>query len=373
MCKDVQIMGWLVALMAAQLAVALSVRATPLVYVYTLPSDLSDPGEHIGRNTGYHFEKRLKESNYYTKIARKANYFLIPFYPMSSDHYDVYWVTFRRVLEYVQSEHPWWNVTHGINHLAVGGWDFGLAALGGLPAFRRIRQLHHFGWYDDTKPWQVTADGRCRFKADDECARMSDFLGPDRSTHVPGKDIIIPDVCEPHLKRPIPKVQRTTRVFFAGSPTNIFREDAFRLFSNASGWRIVLDHVKLDEEMAQSIFCLDLGAGGFSTRFTHAMIHGCIPVWLDELLPPWTGQLPVETFSIRFGVHDMERLPRMLGAISNMHILNLQLNLKKYAKFYHWASIFGPAHEDAYPDAFQFLMETLLIDMPSSLSDSRSA
>ena len=113
------------------------------------------------------------------------------------------------------------------------------------------------------------------------------------------------------------------------------------------------------EELAKAVFCLDLGAAGFSTRFTHAVIAGCVPVWLDELLPPWSGVLPIEDFSVRFSVFELPRLRSIVGNITPQRTVELQTNLRKHAPKFHWGRAFGAAHAEPYPDAFDTLMETL--------------
>lgn len=332
---------------------------SPSFYVYTLPARLLPvPGdEHGDRNTGLVLERVLRENDHVTHVPKRADYFLIPCYPMySHESYEA----FRAALAHVQLEQPYWNATSGVNHVVVGSWDFGLMQLAGLDAFRRIVHLHHFGWVDAAAPWQVTADGRCRFKSGDQCGKLADHLGPLRGVHRPSIDFVVPDVFEPHLKAPgFPPVERTTKVFFAGSGTNIFRDDAFKMFANISGWRVLRGHVNMREELARAVFCLDLGGAGFSTRFTHAIIAGCVPVWIDELLPAWFGVLPVDTFSVRFTPSDLERLPSILAAITPQRRAELQANVRKYAPYYHWSRAFGPAHDAPYPDAFDLLMQVL--------------
>ena len=198
---------------------------SPSFYVYNLPEHLrlSASDTHGDRNTGLVLEKLLRDTGRVTHVARHADFFLLPCYPMGAqESYD----TFRAALEYVQHELPYWNATRGANHVVVGSWDFGLMQLAGLPAFERVVQLHHFGWVNASAPWQVTADGRCRFKDGEQCARLSSHLGPLHGVHRPAVDVIVPDVFEPQLKTPAsPPVERTTAVFFAGSDTNIHRDD----------------------------------------------------------------------------------------------------------------------------------------------------
>ena len=335
-----------------------AINSQPRFYVYDLPPSLRNLAhdEHLDRNTGLRLQAALKSTGLVTQVPHRADYFLIPVYPMGAqESYD----TFELALHHIQTAHPYWNATTRANHIAVGAWDFGLMQLAGLSDFKRIVHIHHFGWLNASMPWQVTVDGRCRFHAGDRCLMLREHLGPKHGVHRPGFDLIVPDVFEWQLKKRRPPMPRTTKVFFAGSGTNIYRADVFELYSNVSGWRIVQGRVQLDLELSQSVFCLDLGAAGFSTRFTHAMIHDCVPVWIDELLPPWHGVLPIESFSVKFGVNDLPRLPSVIDSITPERTAELQANVRKYSRYYHWSRVFGPTHDEPYPDAFDLLMEVL--------------
>ena len=274
-------------------------------------------------------------------------------------------VVLVRALHYIQQALPYWNATRGHNHIAVGAWDFGLAKIAGLPEFKRIIQLSHFGWTNTTRPWQVTADGRCRFKTGSACATLVGHLGQTHGVHRSALDIVIPDIMEQRFKLDKSinvSSKRTTRVFFAGSPTNIFREDVYALHHNVSGWRIVNGHVDLAKEIASAVFCLDLSGAGFSTRFTLAMVLGCIPVYIDELVQPWDAVLPLDEFSIRFTVAELPQLPHIIGSVSDKRVAQLQAAVLKYRSAYHWRTLFGPTSDDATssdPDAFETLMMAL--------------
>ena len=82
-------------------------------------------------------------------------------------------------------------------------------------------------------------------------------------------------------------------------------------------------------------------------------------MWLDELLPPWSGVLPIEDFSVRFSVSELPRLRSIVGNITPQRTVELQTNLRKHAPKFHWGRAFGPAHAEPYPDAFDTLMAAL--------------
>ena len=336
----------------------------PAIYVYTLPPAFNvylDAWSNE-RNTGWWLWRALLNSTHRTFNPHEADFFFVPVFPMFS----VQETVLVRALRYIQQILPYWNATRGHNHIAVGAWDFGLSKIAGMPEFQRIIQLSHFGWTNITRPWQVTADGRCRFKTGAACASLVGHLGAMHGVHRPALDIVIPDIMEQRFK--LDKsisvtTKRTTRVFFAGGPTNIFREDIYALHRNVSGWRIINGHVDLAKEVANAIFCLDLSGAGFSTRFTLAMVLGCIPVYIDELVQPWDSVLPLEQFSIRFTVAELPQLPRIIGSITVERVAKLQAAVLKYRSAYHWRTLFGPAggavDTSSDPDAFETLMKTL--------------
>jgi hypothetical protein len=343
----------------------------PAIYVYTLP-----PGYNVyleleahGRNTGWWLWRALLESPHRTFSPYEADYFFVPCFPIVSVEEDI----LLRALEYVQAELPYWNATRGHNHLVVGAWDFGLARIAGLPVFDRLLQLSHFGWVNTTRQWQTTVDGRCPAwqrnptKPFVDCHSFTQSAGPRSGPHRPGIDLVVPDIMELRFKQDAAwinnaSVVRSTTVFFSGGPTNVWREDVYALHRNVSGWRV--EHsVNLAQGAATSVFCLDLSAAGFSSRFAVWMVAGCIPVWLDELEQPWESVLPLHEFTVRFGPHEVARLPELIANISADDIARLQRGVAAHRHAYHWRPLFGPlpgeAAEGGEPDAWDTLMRTL--------------
>ena len=158
---------------------------------------------------------------------------------------------------------------------------------------------------------------------------------------------------------------RTTHVFFAGQPTNRWRRKIFE-FKSIPGWEIINGHTDLATAFQRSVFCLDLGGAGFSTRFTLAIILGCIPVYLDELDQPWNEQLSLDDFSIRFSHSDIDNLPEMLGNIAVWEIQAMQEMIHLEWTKFHWKHFFGSIGGDPNRmDAFDVLMQTLADMLPN--------
>ena len=337
--------------------------ARPSIFIYNLPPafNVYQPANNMERNTGWWLWRALLTSPHRTLSARDADFFFVPCFPMADNE-----ALLVRALRWVRLHAPHWNATEGHNHVVVGSWDFGLAFIAGRPEFSRLIQLSHFGWTNATRRWQTTVDGRCpawirpaeREHAggvpDDpaSCKSFAKTVGPDGGTHRMGIDIVIPDIMEQKFKRatpPAPNITagraadgRATRVFFSGGPTNVWRTEVHRLHANASGWRVIIRHVDMLQEMTSAVFCLDVGGAGFSTRFTLAMVLGCVPVYLDELEPPWAGDLPLAEFSVRFSPEQLSSLPSLLDAIPAADVAALQAGVRRWRGSYHWRALFGP-------------------------------
>ena len=364
--------------------------ARPAIFIYNLPPalELYQSGGSMERNTGWWLWRALLTSPHRTLSAADADFFFIPSFPMAGMNGEAE-AALVRALRWVRLHAPHWNATEGHNHLVVGSWDFGLAFIAGRPEFSRLIQLSHFGWVNATRQWQTTVDGRCpawispaeREHAsgvpDDpaSCKSFAKTVGPDGGTHRMGIDIVIPDIMEQKFKMATPPEPngpaggRSTRVFFSGGATNVWRTEAHRLHANTSGWRVLIGHVDMLQEMTAAVFCLDVGGAGFSTRFTLAMVLGCVPVYLDELEPPWAGDLPLAEFSVRFSPEQLSSLPSLLDAIPAADVAALQAGVRRWRGSYHWRALFGtdgysaarPAEGGgaAVPDALETLFRIL--------------
>jgi len=333
----------------------------PLIYIYDLPEEFSSKAyKHEEMNTGMALVSAIRSTGHEARTSHLADFYLIPVFPMGDE---LLYDELLLAIDYVVAHRPFWNATKGYNHLVVGAWDFGLARIAGSPAFERIIQLSHFGW-TNASTWQTTVDGRCRFRHGDRCVVLTDHLGPLWGTYRPGVDILLPDIKEKRDKELAKKdTNRTNLVFFAGSATNIWREEVYKLYPDVPGWRIVQGHVNLAEEVQSAVFCLDLGGAGYSTRFALSVVLGCIPVYLNELKQQWDGVLPLDDFSVPFTPAQLPDLRAVVEGISKRKRDTLALNLLKYKKYYHWATLYGPAGEstvaESFPDAFELLMTQL--------------
>jgi hypothetical protein len=328
---------------------------SPSIYVYDLPPAFNVWHSHGGphgdvrqgsRNTGWLLWQALLVSPHRTLDGRNADYFFVPVFPMGGQPPDE---LLLRALQLVIHTFPFWNATTGHNHLAVGGDDFGLCGVAATSLFTRIRQLSHFGLSN------MTGQRLC------SSSRRS---GP---SYRPGVDVVMPDAMELDIKRrrqPLqsqPGGNRSTVVFFAGRPTNAHRSRVFELFSSQPGWRIVRGHVDLAQAMGSSVFCLDLGGAGFSTRFALAVIHGCIPIYLTVLAQPWSDVLELQHFSYGIAEAELDRLPQSVAELGS-RTAAMQRALRRHWQAFHWKEFFGPLAgwaDEAGDDAFATLMKRL--------------
>ena len=293
------------------------------IFVYTLP-----PGFNVyrrivspDRNIGWLLWRDLMHSPYRTHDPYDADYFFVPVFPMG----DISEGLLIQALFYVRRTWPYWNESSGHNHLVFGAYDFGLCGIAGYPEFQRVRQISHYGLTAPEKQHQC----------------ICSMCGP---SYRRGIDIVVPDTMEAEYKRRRPanilRLERKIQVFFSGKPTNDWRKSIYRL-RNTTGWTVADGFADLAEKMLDSVFCLDVGGAGFSTRFTLAVILGCIPVYLNELEQPWADVLDLNQFSIPFAQTDVHKLPQILGTIQNGTVRRMQLALTKHWRAYHWTSFNG--------------------------------
>lgn len=320
----------------------------PSVFVYNLPPSFNVYRDLVAldRNTGWRLWGAMLRSPHRTLDPSKADYFFVPVFPMgtiSSGHALL-------ALRYVQQTWNYWNTTRGYNHLLVGAYDFGLCQIAGYPDFARVRQISHFG-----------------------LSRSSHFSYCDCSmcglTARSGVDLVVPDMMEMHFKKRtpmrasgrVPAENRPVRLFFAGNPTGAYRSFVFKHYKNISGWNVVQGHVDLASEMQRSVFCLDAEAAGFSTRFTLAILMGCIPIYVDNLVQPWGGVLPLHTFSIGVSPNDFRtKLPELVSMITENEIIKFRTQGALVWQNFVWSSVLGKlVDEDGSKDALNVLFDTL--------------
>ena len=290
----------------------------PRIFIYNLPPGMVALRDRytgmVDRNTGWHLWRSLLVSPHRVFDAAEADFFFVPVFPMLS----VTDSDLLKALEYVRASFPYWDRTDGHNHIVVAAWDGAFCNILGKPVFSRLTVIGHFGLTN------MTAWCPC-------CAAAGPDVGPVR----PGIDLLVPDVMELASKRRRPAggvprgSPRPVRAFFGGNPSNTWRAYALAHFSATPGWRVG-GRFDLPQAMSTAVFCIDLSASGFSTRFALALFFGCIPIYSDIVEPPWQWVLPIPEFAIRFDVHRLHELPSIVDAVPQAEIERLQEGGRKY-------------------------------------------
>jgi hypothetical protein len=94
-----------------------------------------------------------------------------------------------------------------------------------------------------------------------------------------------------------------------------------------------LDFIKYSQMLDSSVFCLSpAGFAPWTKRLYEAIIHGCIPIIIgDVLIPPYENQLNWSTFSIRVSETELSngQLKYILNSLSTNDIHKMQINLNR--------------------------------------------
>lgn len=81
-------------------------------------------------------------------------------------------------------------------------------------------------------------------------------------------------------------------------------------------------------ELASTTFCGVLPGWGWSGRMEDAVLHGCIPVILqDGIHTPWESVLDARSYSVRVRREDMAQMVSMLRAMPQARVRELQVAL----------------------------------------------
>jgi hypothetical protein len=96
------------------------------------------------------------------------------------------------------------------------------------------------------------------------------------------------------------------------------------------------------EALSSSIFCFVLPGDGWSGRFEDSIMHGCIPVIIqDEVDVSFESLFDVNEFSLRIAEKDIDQIPEILQSISLERIKEMQKGVKKVMRRYSYVS-YGP-------------------------------
>ena len=106
------------------------------------------------------------------------------------------------------------------------------------------------------------------------------------------------------------------------------RQQLYALYGATGGQEMVVTDVKTPSygaELAASTFCGVLPGWGWSGRMEDAVLHGCIPVILqDGVHTPWESALDASAYSLRVAREDMPRLRHILRAVLPERVAAMQ-------------------------------------------------
>ena len=342
----------------------------------------------LERNSGLLLWQRLlADSEHRTDRPEEADYFWVPVYPLGSVSSGLALLG----LEYVRHSFPWFNATTGNNHIVAFGYDYGPCHVAGVPLLQeRAVLLGKFGLTNNSHSYYM-----CR------CP----LCGP---AYRPGTDLLVPDISNRLAKRSVPHTrlpprpgaapghQRTVLLFFGGHKFGYLREHLFETMLSDPGFAahvlppfgthaelpppgaaggggapsayLISDSVHdIAAAMQSAVFCLEIGAAGYSTRYSLAISQGCVPVVVgDTIAHAWDEVLPPERYSVRLSEAEFKtRLPEALAAITPARVAELQAGLACVWRFFTWSSIWGAsADESGRDDAWNMTMEVLRARLP---------
>eukprot|EP00854_Cymbomonas_tetramitiformis_P008440 gene8440-10031_t len=168
---------------------------------------------------------------------------------------------------------------------------------------------------------------------------------------------------------------RTTILFFSGSAgqnPGCEHPAVLRYHENTTGFNIRGDRRKVGSKeymafMRSSVFCLVAPGAGWAVRSYHAVLHGCIPVFIpDNIAPALDEVIPWNQLSVTVAKEDIPKLDQILNDISKERIREMQEGLACAWPRMHMGSFYGAyADEDVRHDMFDSVMQVLRNRMSS--------
>ena len=121
------------------------------------------------------------------------------------------------------------------------------------------------------------------------------------------------------------------------------RQQLYSLFGGMRRRGVVVTDVKTPSyaaELSRSTFCGVLPGWGWSGRMEDAVLHGCIPVILqDGIETPWEGVLDARAYSLRVKRDDMPRLLDILRAVPPAEVARMQAALRRVWPRFSYLSV----------------------------------
>eukprot|EP00955_Chlamydomonas_euryale_P045560 353182-Chlamydomonas_euryale.AAC.52 len=352
-------------------------RSRPVVYMYELPHSLStrlplddDVPDEVSIYSSYlHFLSIfLGDWATRTEDPWAANLFYIPAftysYTSNSGDPSPY---VQRVMQHIRTSYPFFNRTHGKDHFMWLVGDNGACDLS-LEASNIIK-ISHFGYHADVRIQGPSQMGRnaadpvhgCFNPARDIVAAPYNDLGQADAQNTYA-EIVASKGAAPN---------REKLFFFAGGvrPENTHYSGGVRQ-AIAEMLKQTFNVDKLDGQYDDVVFihgstdnyrelynttkfCLAPHGSGFGIRLSIAMVHGCIPVIIqDHVYQPYESIVPYDEMSVRIAKSEIPDLLPILRGISEEEQSSMRLKMAQYYKAFIWER----SHEG---EAYNYTIEAL--------------
>ncbi|PSC68519.1 exostosin-like glycosyltransferase [Micractinium conductrix] len=262
---------------------------------------------------------------------------------------------------WVRSHFPYWDRNGGRDHILASLHDEGSCW---VPAvLRPAIILSHWGRTDEGHkgqsgygPDNYTVDvTHPVYQPEGHLHKLGNFPCYD-----PSKDLIIPATYRPEkyedspllgapaLERSIlavfkgrmqmenPAYSRLTRQRMANYTKHLGWWEKHKIYVG-EGTPPGLGRYGYSKLLASSVFCFALMGDGWASRFDDAIVHGCIPVVIqDEIEQAWHGVLDLDSYTVRIAEKDMERVPEILEAINEEDRARMRANVAKVWRRHLW-------------------------------------
>ena len=299
----------------------------------------------------------------------------------------------KAALQYIRTYYPFWDASNGADHLWLMLHDEG-------PCFapRELRTnilLTHYGYWTATpKPWGTYYDDNFMQDPRFYARHLGDPKHP-TPCFARGRDLVIPPWKTPSFWTGAFKLVQPTRaelkrkrdglVFFAGDLglnrlpgySHDLRQRAYSMFCdprttkirdctpyvygcrkefplNCSRWEpgvsIRLHSRKYHDELMGHTFCLAFPGDGWSSRVLDAVVHGCIPVVIQDESEMFlegffkAAGLPIDydDFSVRLLEADLPDLVARLKAVPRRRIARMRRVVLWVRDYFIYKDMYNP-------------------------------
>lgn len=439
-----------------QVKTIIAQKKHPLIYVYDLPPEFNShllEGRHwkhqcVNRVYDYNnttiwtpqlygaeiaLYESLLSSSHRTANAEEADFFYVPVlgaclitrvddapHLLMKDFMGLRSYTtldfYRRAYIHISQSYPYWNRTAGRDHIWFFGWDEG-ACYAPKEIWNSMMLVH---WGNTNSKYNYSTTG---YAPDN----WNPIPITERGNHVcfdPKKDLVLPawKVPDPGLvsarlwKRPRSKRKRL--FYFNGNLGNAYefgrpetsysmgiRQALGREFGSSrdkegnlgkqTTKEVIVTSARSDSyshELASSKFCGVLPGDGWSGRMEDSILHGCIPVIIqDGIYLIYENVLEYEDFAVRIREDEIPQLVKILRAVNETEIdaklnaiqklwqrfiyrdsvlLEAQRQKKEFNKTSEWATSFVTLVEDDAVSTFLQVLHYKLFNDAWRLEDS---